>query len=221
MAKIGIMGGTFNPIHMGHIQIAQAAYKQFQLDAVWFMPNHIPAYKSDRDLISGEIRLAMVQLAIQEYPYFEVSDFEITREGKTYTYETMELLNQQHPNDDFFFILGADSLYYFDKWVHPEIIVKNAVILAACRDDKTAEEMELEINRLNEMFGKKAIFLIDCPEFRCSSSAIREQVRKLHEYADQKEELTEILLQQVPAPVFAYIMEHKLYGVPFFCYNRH
>ena len=211
MAKIGIMGGTFNPIHMGHMQIARAAYEQFQLDEVWFMPNHIPAYKSAHDLISGEMRLAMVQLAIQDKPHFKVSDFEINREGKTYTYETMSLLKQQHSNDDFFFILGADSLYYFDKWVHPEIIIENAVILAACRNDRTAEEMTLEINRLNEMFGKEAIFLIDCPEFPCSSSEIREQVRKLYEFDNQRKEIAEKLMQQVPDSVFAYIMEHKLY----------
>lgn len=211
MAKIGIMGGTFNPIHMGHMQIARAAYEQFQLDEVWFMPNHIPAYKSDHELISGEMRLAMVQLAIQEAPHFKVSDFEINRDGKTYTYETMSLLKQQHPKDDFYFILGADSLYYFDKWVHPEIIVENAVILAACRNDRTAEEMTLEINRLNEMFGKEAIFLIDCPEFPCSSSEIREQVRKLHEFNEENTGLTQKLEQQVPAPVLAYIMEHELY----------
>lgn len=213
MAKIGIMGGTFNPIHMGHIQIARAAYEQFQLDEVWFMPNHIPAYKSDHELISGETRLAMVKLAIQEEPYFKVSDFEITREGKTYTYETMELLKQLYPEDEFFFILGADSLYYFDKWVHPEIIVANAIILAACRNNRTAEEMTLEINRLNAIFGKEAIFLIDCPEFPCSSSEIREQIRTLYEYNDLNDELKEKLTGQVPAPVLAYITEHKLYRI--------
>ena len=211
MAKIGIMGGTFNPIHMGHMQIARAAYEQFQLDEVWFIPNHIPAYKSDHELISGEMRLAMVQLAIQEEPHFKVSDFEINRDGKTYTYETMSLLKQQHPKDDFYFILGADSLYYFDKWVHPEIIVENADILAACRNGRTLEEMTIEINRLNEMFGKEAIFLINCPELPCSSSEIREQVRKLHEQSEENEEFTHMLEQQVPAPVLAYIVEQKLY----------
>lgn len=211
MAKIGIMGGTFNPVHLGHIAIAKAAYRQFHLDEVWFMPNHIPAYKSDEDLISGEMRLAMVQLAIQNESDFKVSDFEIKRDGKTYTYETMQLLKQRYPENDFFFILGADSLFYLEKWVHPEIIVENAIILAACRNNRTVEEMTLEINRLNYMFGKKVIFLIDCPEFHCSSSEIREQVQKIYEYDSQIDEFMEIITQQIPASVFAYIMEHHLY----------
>jgi len=93
MSSIGIMGGTFNPIHMGHIEIAKSAYEQYHLDEVWFMPNHIPAYKSEDAIVSGEERLDMVRLAIENLPYCKASDFELKREGNTYTIDTLKLLN--------------------------------------------------------------------------------------------------------------------------------
>ena len=208
MARIGIMGGTFNPIHNGHIGIAKAAFQQFSLDEVWFMPNHIPAYKSDSELISGEDRLAMVRLAIRDFPEFKTCELELKREGKTYTYQTMELLSAKYPEHRFFFILGADSLYYFDKWIHPEVIVEHAVILAACRDDRTPEEMKKEIQRLNRLFGKEAFFLIDCPELTCSSSEIREKYYNLQGNVNPAKELFREIL---PETVREYIIAHQLY----------
>ena len=77
MASIGIMGGTFNPIHIGHTEIAKAAYEQYHLDEIWFMPNHIPVYKSEDAIASGEDRLEMVRLAIMDIPYCRASDFEL------------------------------------------------------------------------------------------------------------------------------------------------
>lgn len=208
MARIGIMGGTFNPIHNGHIGIAKAAFHQFSLDEVWFMPNHIPAYKSDSELISGKDRLAMVRLAVRDFPEFKACELELKREGKTYTYQTMELLSAKYPEHRFFFILGADSLYYFDKWKHPEVIVEHAVILAACRNDRTPEEMKKEIQRLNRLFGRETFFLIDCPELTCSSSEIRKKFCSLQENAYPAKELFREIL---PETVREYIIAHQLY----------
>lgn len=207
MAAIGIMGGTFNPIHLGHIAIARAAYEQFHLNEIWFMPNHIPAYKSNQALVSGEKRLAMIRLAIQAYPFFKASNFELSREGKTYTYETLELLTQQFPHHEFYFIMGADSLYYFENWVHPEIIVKNAKILAAVRNKKTMEEMHLQIDRLNKMFGGSFFYLIDCPEIPCSSSEIRDKIKSSGKRLDSQYAQNLML----PAGVLEYIMQYQLY----------
>lgn len=211
MASIGIMGGTFNPIHYGHLTIAKAAYEQFRLNEVWFMPNHIPAYKSDQVLVSGEKRLVMVKLGIQEYPYFKVSDFELQREGKTYTYETMELLKQQYPKDDFFFIMGADSLYYFDKWVHPERIVENATILVAPRNDRTHKEMQKRIRQMNIMFGGEFFYLIECSEIPCSSSEIRKKISLLGKKGKLSMDLIETMDLMLPKAVYAYIIEQHLY----------
>lgn len=217
MAAIGIMGGTFNPIHLGHIAIAKAAYEQFHLDEVWFMPNHLPAYKSNKDLVSAENRINMVQLGIQEYPYFKVSDFEIKREGKTYTYETMMLLKQKYPKNDFYFIMGADSLFYFDKWQHPEIIVAHASILVATRNNKSIKEMQKQIDMLNTLFGQESFYLIHCSEVVCSSSEIREKICELL----NKNNIVnnDILLKDskkgkelfLPDNVFSYIIEKRLY----------
>lgn len=211
MASIGIMGGTFNPIHFGHLTIAKAAYEQFHLDEVWFMPNHVPAYKSAQALVSGEKRLTMTKLGIQKYPYFKVSDFELQREGKTYTYETMELLKQQYLEDDFFFIMGADSLYYFDKWVHPERIVKNATILVAARNDRTQEEVQERIEEMNIMFGGIYFHLIKCLEVPCSSSEIRKKIGLLGKEGKLSIDLIEKKDFMLPKEVFAFIIEQHLY----------
>lgn len=211
MAAIGIMGGTFNPIHLGHIAIAKAAYEQFHLDEIWFMPNHIPAYKSNQSLVSGEQRLAMIQLAIQAYPFFKASDFELKREGKTYTYETMQLLKQQYPQDEFYFIMGADSLYYFENWVYPEIILENAKILAAVRNQKTTDEMLLQIDRLNKMFKGSFFYLIDCPEIPCSSSTIRDKIQQIMKNGSGEPDLQKAQDLMLPDGVLQYIIQYHLY----------
>lgn len=208
MAAIGIMGGTFNPIHLGHIAIARAAYEQFHLNEIWFMPNHIPAYKSNQALVSGEKRLAMIRLAIQDYPFFKASDFELNREGKTYTYETLELLTQQFPHHEFYFIMGADSLSYFENWMHPEIIVKNAKILAAARNKKTVAEMHMQIDRLNKMFGGSFFYLIDCPEIPCSSSEIRDKIKN----GDKQPNSQYAQDLMLPNGVLKYIIQYQLYN---------
>ncbi|MCM1498637.1 MAG: nicotinate-nucleotide adenylyltransferase [Clostridium sp.] len=216
MAAIGIMGGTFNPIHLGHTAIAKAAYEQFNLDEIWFMPNHLPAYKSNKDLVSAEDRLKMVQLGIQKYPYFKVSDFEIKREGRTYTYKTMLLLSQKYPQNQFYFIMGADSLFYFDKWQHPEMIVAHATILAATRNQKSTEEMLSQIDKLNTQFNTKSFHLIQCPEMDCSSSEIREKFSEWYQRSNTTDNRTSKNDKDaehffLSEEVFSYIIERKLY----------
>ena len=176
MKKIGIMGGTFNPIHAGHIEIADAAYKQFELDEVWFMPNHIPAYKSDKDIISGEHRLNMISLAIKDYSYFKTSDFELKREGKTYSYETFTLLKDEFPDACFYFIMGADSLFYFDKWVHPEIIIDKTDILVASRDENGVNEIRKYCNLLKNDTDNKDIVFYNSYIDKYLSSAVKKYI---------------------------------------------
>ena len=94
MGKIGILGGTFDPIHRGHLQLGEKAYQQFRLDSVWFMPSGTPPHKKDHRVTEGALREEMVKLAIADTPYFLYSDFELKRQGNTYTAETLELLCQ-------------------------------------------------------------------------------------------------------------------------------
>lgn len=210
MSKIGIMGGTFNPIHDGHIQIAEAAYQQYNLDEVWFMPNFQPAYKDIAGCVSTNDRYNMVQLAIAAYPYFKLSDLEIKRKGKTYTYETMTQLHEQYPNNQFYFIMGADSLFYFDKWVHPEIIMKYCIILVAKRDGKNNNELLCKIKELSVKYQlDNRFFPLDVDEIVCSSSNIRKQMNEFlssnpHSIANADE-------FHLCKPVFDYICMNKLY----------
>lgn len=219
MATIGIMGGTFNPIHIGHIKIAEAAYAQFYLDEIWFMPNHIPAYKSEDIIVSGEDRLAMVELAIQDIPHFKSSDFELKREGNTYTAETLQLLKQKYPKDIFYFIMGADSLFQFDKWKDAEMIPGYAELLIAPRDGKSINRIEQQIGKLNTRYGKNCFHLLQCKEIPCSSSDIREsfyQNLSREENISQKTVHSKNVnsndpLQYLPDLVYKYIIKKHLY----------
>ncbi|MBQ9563768.1 MAG: nicotinate (nicotinamide) nucleotide adenylyltransferase [Lachnospiraceae bacterium] len=114
--RIGIMGGTFNPIHLGHLILAENAYRQLDLDVVWFMPSGKPPHKPNTEILPNEDRVHMVELAIEGTPYFELSLLEIDRQGITYTVDTLEYLTKTRPEDQFFFLAGADSLYQFETW---------------------------------------------------------------------------------------------------------
>ena len=108
--KIGIMGGTFDPIHMGHLILGEQSYEQFQLDKVLFMPSGNPPHKRDRaGRASDNQRVDMVRLAIEDNPHFELSLAEMHETGYTYTYRTLEELKEYNPDTDYYFIIGADS----------------------------------------------------------------------------------------------------------------
>jgi len=215
MAAIGIMGGTFNPIHIGHIEIAKAAFSQFALDEIWFMPNRIPGYKPDCGLVSGENRLEMTGLAIADIPYFKVSDYELRRPGNTYTAETLTLLNRDYPEDSFYFIMGADSLDYFDQWKNPEIIVKYAVILAAPRNELAIPEVKARIAELNKLYSGEYFHLIRCENIPCSSSEIRCKLSEMYQNNPKDmichPEETAFNLY-LPLSVYKYIIKHNLYN---------
>ena len=133
--KIGIMGGTFNPIHNGHIALAQKAYEDLKLDKVLFMPSGTSYLK--QNVLSAKHRVEMVRRAILPYSYFELSLIEVNRAGNTYTYETLQQLKCENPNIEYYFIIGADSLFNIDGWKCPERLLKTCTILAAYRDGKT------------------------------------------------------------------------------------
>lgn len=210
MSKIGIMGGTFNPIHNGHISIAKAAYQQYKLDEVWFMPNFQPAYKDISGSVTTNDRYKMVQLAIMSYPYFQISDLEINRKGKTYTYETMTQLHERYPEYEFYFIMGADSLFYFDKWVHPEIILKYCKMIVAKREGKNEKELLRKIEELSEKYQLyNHFYLLAVDEIVCSSSKIRQQMKELLCTSTQNSINAADL--NLCEPVFDYICMNKLY----------
>ena len=130
MKQIGLMGGTFNPIHNAHLAMAAAALEQMALDEIWFMPSKNPPHKSSRDIVSEELRSDMIRLAIQGAPQYIFSDFELRHEGTTYTAETLKRLQREYPADRFYFLMGGDSFFQLETWYHPEQIMKLTTILA-------------------------------------------------------------------------------------------
>lgn len=202
--KIGIMGGTFNPIHNGHLMLAEFAYHAYGLDEIWFLPNGNPPHKDSSILLNNtDDRKDMVLLAIEGTPYFKLCDYEMQRTDKSYSYETMEHLKSLHPDDDFYFIVGADSLFSLEHWKHPERLLKIVTILAAYRDNvDTDVSMYEKISRLKELFDCD-IRLLHTPILPVSSREIRQEV------ATRGYEV----LKELPIPdiVATYIAEHSLY----------
>jgi len=176
--NIGIMGGTFDPVHNGHLAIAEAAYEQFGLDRVWFLPNGNPPHKALADIGSSiEDRLKMVQLAIAGRTGFKLEPYEARRKSVSCSYETMEHFSKIYPEHDFYFIIGADSLFTVDKWVHPERLFPTCTILAAFRDEMdTREKMDRHMHYLKEKYHAKSALLLS-PIVQISSSEIRERIR--------------------------------------------
>lgn len=205
MMKVGIMGGTFNPIHLGHIRLAKAAYEQFALDKVLFIPSGEPPHKQDQPIAAGEHRMKMVEFAIEDYPYFEACDIEIMREGYSYTSETLKELHKRNPDEEYYFILGADSLFQMEKWKKADEIFEQCVVLAANRDDIAEEEFLGEIKTLTEKFHGD-IRPLDTPMMHISSTQIREALND--NVLDGEDEVNPRFLDQ---NVVNYILEHKLY----------
>ncbi len=198
--KIGIMGGTFDPIHNGHLMLGEYAHKQFGLDFVWFMPNGNPPHKASDSIESQtKHRMEMVKLAIAKTPYFMLQPYEAETKGVHYSYKTMEHFRDEYPEHTFYFIIGADSLFNMEKWVKPERLLKSCIMLAAYRDDKSTEEMQAQIQYLNQKYGAD-IRLLNTPNVDISSSEIRKKL---------KEELS--IQEIVPEAVANYIEKNQLF----------
>ena len=175
MCRIGIMGGTFNPIHIGHLLLAEWAVENADLDEVWIIPAGVPYQKSGDNILPGAERLHMVQLAIEGNPKMQSLDLEIKREGYTYTYETLEELKALHPDNQYFFIMGADCLFSLESWKEPEKIFRNSTLIAALRNDMSMEKMIEKKRELIRRFGGD-IILFPFIRMSISSSEIRKRV---------------------------------------------
>ena len=197
--KIGILGGSFDPIHNGHLAIAESAYNDFNLDEVWLIPAGHSPNKDEEKMTKGKVRAEMVSLAIEDKPYFKLSMYEIEKEGTSFTYLTLSEFKEKYPDTTFYFIMGADSLDYFEKWRYPEIICEKAIVLVAVRDDMDLEAIHNKIEALNSLFHAK-IYPLSCPKINISSSDIRAALIK-----------SEKCLDELPAKVAAYIQKNHLY----------
>ena len=191
--KIGILGGTFDPIHTAHLIIAEAARDAFSLDEVLLMPSGHSYLKDDRaqKVLPPEIRFEMARLAAEDNPHFTASDFEILREGNTYTSETLRALRELHPEDWLYFIVGADSVRSILTWKDPGVIFKNCTLLAAIREDGVpTEEFLKAVDNLRSDYAAD-IHILEIPAIGISSTDIRNRVksgRTIHYLVPEKVE---------------------------------
>lgn len=199
--RIGIMGGTFDPIHVGHLILGEKAYEQLSLDKVWFMPSGNPPHKQNREgRATDEERAEMVRIAIRDNPHFALSLLEMNEEGYTYTYRTLERLGEENPDTDYFFIIGADSLFTFSSWMKPERICAACTLVAAVRNHVPEQDLDREMEMLREKF-QGSIVKLDTLNIDISSRLVRQ-------WAGEGKSLK----YYVPDEVIAYIQKNRIYG---------
>lgn len=194
------MGGTFDPIHMGHLILGEQSFEQLHLDKVLFMPSGNPPHKRNRaGRASDGQRVDMVRLAIEDNPHFELSLAEMHETGYTYTYRTLEELKEQNPDTDYYFIIGADSLFTFDEWMEPGRICHACTLVVAVRDHASSDELQQEIRRLSAKYDGH-FTLLDTMNIDVSSHQIRQWVSQ-----------GKSLKYYIPDKVISYMKENGIY----------
>ena len=174
MKKIGIIGGTFNPIHLAHLYIAYEAKCQLNLDKVIFMPAGSPPHKKNEDILEAPLRYKMVLEAIKKYEDFEISNYEIEKEGFSYTYETLE--NFKSKDNILYFITGADCLINIEKWKNPDRIFKASKLVVFNRPGYDKESLKLQKTEIEKKYNTSINFL-DIMDLEISSTMIRDRIK--------------------------------------------
>jgi len=200
MKQAGLFGGSFNPIHLGHLYLADAVYRALHLDCVVLMPAGEAPHKSTAEYASAEHRYAMCRLAAKTRPWLTVSDFEIKKTGKSYTVETLRALHKRHPDTAWTLMLGSDMLLTFDKWFCWEEILQIAKICAVSREQDDLPALEQKAAALMQAVPGAEITVLSVPAFPLSSTQIRENLKKHSDCS--------CLL---PENVVQYIEENSLY----------
>lgn len=197
--KLGILGGSFDPIHNGHLLMAQYALEELRLDQVIFLPAFYPPHKLRGALSSYEHRIKMLEIAFDKREDFIISPLESKREGPSYTYDSLKIFSENHPGVELYFLIGADSLMSLEKWYRSEDLLKEFSFGVAPRPGKSREEIMLTIDKLKQNYGAR-IYLLESPYVEISSSLIRSRRR-----------LGKSICYHLPQAVEAYIYEEMLY----------
>ncbi|WP_018085561.1 nicotinate-nucleotide adenylyltransferase [Desulfurispora thermophila] len=176
-AAIGIMGGTFDPIHYGHLVTAENARHFFSLSRVIFVPAYRPPHKKQRRISPPEHRLEMVRLAIASNPHFTVSDMEISRRGPSYTIDTVLAMQQAYPAARLFFITGADAVLEILSWHRVTELLQNCTFIAATRPGYQLGQLRHNLSALPEVLLRR-ILTMEVPALAISSTDIRQRVRE-------------------------------------------
>ncbi|MCM3133928.1 nicotinate-nucleotide adenylyltransferase [Paenibacillus polysaccharolyticus] len=192
--KIGLMGGTFDPIHMGHLLAAEAARDSHALDEIWFMPSHVPPHKPSAGA-TGQQRLEMTEAAVKQAPQYEVLGIEMELGGVSYTIDTMRELWRRFPEHEFYFIIGADMVNYLPKWEEIEELASRLTFIGVGRPG-----FQLHLDDLPDALQGR-VLLAEMPLVDISSTAIRRRLAKGHS-----------VRFMIPDAVHQYIVRSGLYG---------
>ncbi|TCJ04241.1 nicotinate-nucleotide adenylyltransferase [Cytobacillus praedii] len=188
MKKIGILGGTFDPPHLGHLIIANEVLHTHKLNEIWFMPNQEPPHKIKTNAVKDEDRVNLLKLAIEGHPHFKIELIELERTGPSYTFDTMKILTEGHPDNQFYFIIGADMIEYLPKWKNINQLIEIVQFIGVRRPSYCHESLY-------------PILYADVPEMGISSSLIRGRLKE-----------NKTIRYLVPEAVRSYIKENHLYG---------
>lgn len=198
MEKLAMYGGTFNPIHNGHLHLAQEFRRRLQLDRILLIPTRVPPHKTVPDLASAEDRFRMCQLAAEPHG-FEVSDLELRREGPSYTADTLRELHALYPGAQLYLITGADMFLTLEQWHDSTALLRLARLCAAPRDESGRHELLKYAEHLRRLGAQTCVENI--PLLPVSSTLVRRRVRA-----------GESVAKLVPTAVEQYIIRHHLYG---------
>lgn len=193
------MGGTFDPVHLGHLLAAERCREQLFLDELHFIPAYVSPFKLDKQAAEPKHRLAMLQLATQGNPSFRVDDRELQRGGTSFTVDTLRELKSEVPLSELVFLMGADALAEFDKWREPAEICRLARVVVVARGGTPAPNLQM-LKRFLPAGSHAEQHILTMPQCEISSSDIRQAVAAGRS-----------IRYQVPAAVAAYIAQHGLY----------
>lgn len=197
--RLGIMGGTFDPIHYGHLVAAEMARGEFNLSKVLFIPSGTPPHKIRRDVSAANLRYEMVELAIKDNSEFDLSALEIERKGLSYTVETLRILRRAWPEHELYFITGTDALLEIFSWREAEEILTMIQFIGAARPGFDARDFLLKVQQEHpETQGR--IHYLEVPALAISSTDIRARVRH-----------GQPIRYLLPEPVRLFLQQHGLY----------
>ena len=204
MGKTAIFGGTFNPIHTGHLRLCSVCCNKLGIEKAMLIPANVPPHKAAKQLAANEDRLAMCRLAVKDMPYVTVSDMEMTAGGKSYTILTMRRLKEEHPDEHYYFVMGTDMFLCFDRWYEWQEILNYCDLAVSVRK---ADEYEKILAKKEELFAayphlrRDCVHTVDADCIDISST----ELRTMLEQNDLR------LKEYLPDAVYAYIKEHGLY----------
>lgn len=199
MKNIAIFGGTFNPVHLGHRKLLESVLKAVDFEKIIVLPDRVPPHKQAVDLVSGMDRLNMCRLAFSDIPKVEISDWELNRQGKSYSVVTLRHFHELYPDNKLFWVMGSDMLLSFHEWFcYEEILSLASIICISRKSDDTGKRLSDYALKLTEKSGE--VIILDVEPFEISSSGIRQRLKSGEDcscYLDKN--------------VVQYISENKLY----------